>query len=936
MLRSRPALLASRLQRLRSTATALPERVDAVVIGGGSVGAATAFHLQQRGLKTLLLEAHELTAGTTWHTAGMLWRLRPSYVDIELLGHTRDMCKWLERDTEIGCWTENGGLFIADNKERLMEYERLAETGAKYGIESRVLSPAEVRDVHPLLAVDDVYGALYSPGDGTIDPSGVVHGYVKAARKRGATVAEGVRVGAIETEEVAAGGGGTAKRVTAVVTEDGRRIHTTHVVNACGAWAGRVGEMMGIELPLLAMKHAYVVTEALPGMHGGLPNVRDHDLSVYLKAQGECLAIGGYEVNPEFWDDVDPGFSFGLFELDWETFLQNTEGHIKRCPAIERAGMRSTVCGPESFTPDHKPLVGPQPGLRGAWHACGFNSAGMMLAGGAARELASWVADGAPSLDMFGYDPARFHAAACVADAKWVKDTTHEAYAKNYAIVFRDDEQLAGRGARKSALHEQLARRGCVFQARHGHERPGWFVPALAAATGQGGGGGGGASLEPLPYDYYGAYAAEDSAWRLGSGAPADVPAHAEHAYLRELEGELTFGWPASMGLVAEEVRAAREGAAIFDQSYFGKLFVRGADADAAMQWLCGADLEGKRAGSVTYTPLCNARGGVEADLTVTKLADGGMDGGGWYLCTGGATQSHDIEWVRRALEAGGFGGGGVTLSDESDEHALLSIQGPKSHALLAPLVADGAIDDLDAFGFSTCREVTLAGHRLKCLRLTFVGELGFELHVPKASAAAVYEAVRAAGDALEARTGAPVRDAGYRAIDSLSAEKSYRHWHADLGCADTPLEAGIGFTVLPKLKRDDGVAFLGREALVAQRARGVTRKLVTLTIDGEETPPLQGGETIWRDGACVGVVRSAAYGHTLRRNIAIGYCELPADATVAKITNKWLEQGTWAVRDRGTIHSATLHVKAPFDPGNLRVKGEYEDAESAPLAATA
>ena len=483
MLRSRPALIASRLRRLRSTA-ALPERVDAVVIGGGSVGAATAFHLQQRGLQTLLLEAHELTAGTTWHTAGMLWRLRPSYVDIELLGHTRDMCKWLEQDTEIGCWTENGGLFIADNKERLMEYERLAETGAKYGIESRVLSPTEVRDVHPLLAVDDVYGALYSPGDGTIDPSGVVHGYVKAARKRGATVAEGVRVGAIETEEVAAGGGGTAKRVTAVVTEDGRRVHTTHVVNACGAWAGRVGEMMGIELPLLAMKHAYVVTEALPGMHGGLPNVRDHDLSVYLKAQGECLAIGGYEANPEFWDDVDPAFSFGLFELDWETFLQNTEGHIKRCPAIERAGMRSTVCGPESFTPDHKPLVGPQPGLRGAWHACGFNSAGMMLAGGAARELASWVADGAPSLDMFGYDPARFHAAACVADAKWVRDTTHEAYAKNYAIVFRDDEQLAGRGARRSALHAQLARRGCVFQARHGHERPGWFVPALAAATG--------------------------------------------------------------------------------------------------------------------------------------------------------------------------------------------------------------------------------------------------------------------------------------------------------------------------------------------------------------------------------------------------------------------------------------------------------------------
>ncbi len=481
--RLKPARSIGRTSARRLCTARLPERVDAVVIGGGCVGSSVAYHLQQRGLQTLLLEAHALTAGTTWHTAGMLWRLRPSYVDIELNTVTRELAKSLEAETGQASWTENGGLFVACNKERLAEYARMGQTGTYYGIDSSVLSPAEAKEVHPLLNVDDVYGALYSPTDGTLDPTGLVTQYTKAAKALGATVVEGVRVGAVETEAVhSLLAGGEARRVSGVVTADGQRVATTHVVNACGAWAGAVSAMVGAPLPLLAMKHAYVVTGALEGMHGGLPNVRDHDLSVYLKAQGNALAIGGYETNPEFWPDVDPEFSFGLFELDWETFLQacrpgaaatpalqppqlcspsaphlhstalwpatsapppplrtpphtlglpasrdpvscpapplpaqNMTGHIQRCPAIEATGIQSTVCGPESFTPDHKPLVGPQPGVRGFWQArsrpisvpslpssgrsrrvggarvrqaCGFNSMGMMMSGGIGQELA--------------------------------------------------------------------------------------------------------------------------------------------------------------------------------------------------------------------------------------------------------------------------------------------------------------------------------------------------------------------------------------------------------------------------------------------------------------------------------------------------------------------------------------------------------------------
>ncbi|KAL1499137.1 hypothetical protein AB1Y20_013648 [Prymnesium parvum] len=887
----------------------LPSTVDAVVIGGGVVGASVCYHLQQQGLSTLLLEAHSLTAGTTWHSAGMLWRLRPSYVEIELHGYTRQLAIELEASTGRASWTENGGLFIACGRERLAEYSRLAQTGAFYGIEARVLSPAEAKAVHPLLRVDDVYGALHSPSDGTLDPAGLVGAYAKAAAAAGGALAEGVRVQAVETEAVAAADGTVATRVTGVRTACGRRVGAKQVVNACGAWAKAVSAMVGAELPLLAMKHAYVVTEAIEGMHGGLPNVRDHDLSIYLKAQGNALALGGYESNPEFWHTPDPSFSFGLFDLDWTTFLQNTEGHLRRCPPIEFAGVQSTVCGPESFTPDHKPLVGPQPGVRGFWQCCGFNSMGMMLSGGIGRELAAWMAEGAPSLDLFAYDPARFHAAT-VADARWVKERTHESYAKTYAIVFPSDEPLAGRGARSSALYDALAARGCVFQSRHGYERPGWFD--LSATD-----------VRPKPYDYYGAYAEEGSGWRLADGH-ADVPAHGTHAYHSLIDGELTFDWPASFEVVRQEALAARRGVALFDQSYFGKLELHGRRADEAMQWVCANDMEGKAEGAVTYTPLCNSRGGVEADVTATRLG-----ANRWYVVTGGGTFSHDVRWLHAALEAGGFGAADVSLDDVSDAYTLLSVQGPKSHELLAPLVGGGAIDDLRAFDFSTARHVSFAGiGGVRCLRLTFVGELGFELHVPSARAAEAYAALRQSAHDLERRTGLPCRDAGYLAIDSLSAEKSYRHWHADLGPADTPLEAGIGFTVLPKLKRADAPPFLGGAALHAQRLAGLQRRLVTLVLDlpggrGGAAPPLHGGEVLLREGRPVGIVRSTAYGHTLNASVVTGYVRCPDG--VSKITPAWLREGRWAVSSKcNTVLPATLHLKPPFDPEGKRMRGEY------------
>jgi sarcosine dehydrogenase len=374
---------------------------------------------------------------------------------------------------------------------------------------------------------------------------------------------------------------------------------------------------------------------------------------------------------------------------------------------------------------------------------------------------------------------------------------------------------------------------------------------------------------------------------------------------------------------------------AIFDQSYFGNLHVGGGDAFAAVQWLCGADMKGRTAGDVVYTTLCNSQGGVEADLTVTTLSDGR-----YYFCAGGNTMTKDIEWMQRAFEHCPTELKDVTLTDDSKDWTILSVQGPHSRSLLSPLITSGHTLTDDSIPFSTCLEgVSIAGVAgIRILRLTFVGELGFELHVPHSQAAEVYEAVRTAGERHESEHGVPVRDAGYHAIDTLSAEKNYRHWHADLCNRDSPMEAGVGFTVLPKLK--NGIPFMGSDALQKKREAGLQRKLICLVADSPDVL-CHGFETIWRadqPDRPIGYVRSTAYGHSIGRTIVYGYVDCPAD--MEKITNKWLSSGEWSIGAVGERHAATFHLKAPFDPTGRRVQGEYDSkpsgAQSSPMGLSA
>ncbi|XP_013765326.1 sarcosine dehydrogenase, mitochondrial [Pundamilia nyererei] len=857
----------------------LPRSADAVVIGGGSLGCQTIYHLAKMGMtNVVLLERDRLTAGTTWHTAGLLWQLRPSDVEVELLAHTRNVIsKDLEEETGLHTgWIQNGGLFIASNKQRLDEYKRLMSLGKVYGIESHVLSPAETKDLYPLMNVDDLYGTLYVPKDGTMDPAGTCTTLTRAATARGATVIENCPVTGIQVRTDDIG----VKRVKAVETQHGT-IETPCVVNCAGVWATKLGEMAGVKVPLIAMHHAYVVTERIEGIQN-MPNVRDHDASVYLRLQGDALSVGGYERNPIFWDEVSDKFAFSLFDLDWDVFMQHIEGAVNRVPALEQTGIKSTVCGPESFTADHKPLMGETPEVRGFFLGCGFNSAGMMLGGGCGRELAHWIIHGRPEKDMYGYDIRRFHN-SLTDNKRWIRERSHESYAKNYSLVFPFDEPLASRNMRKDPFHQVLTEQGCMFQERHGWERPGWFNKEGPAPV--------------KDYDYYGAY---------------DVKRNEKYKYDELLGQEYTFDFPPHHDVIKNECLSCRHSVAVFDMSYFGKFYLTGPDAKKAADWLFTADVN-KKPGTTVYTCMLNKRGGSEADLTVSRLEPGVANlplapessGDAYYLAIGGGVAEHNWNHIKTVLQDQGFR---CQLTDHSEDMGMISIQGPKSREVLQE-VLDTDLSN-EAFPFSSHKVVIAAGHQVRAMRLSFVGELGWELHIPKESCLPVYRAVMAAG----AKHG--IINSGYRAIDSLSIEKGYRHWHADLRPDDTPLEAGLAFTC--KLK--SSVPFQGRDMLEKQKKEGLKRRIVCFTTD--EKVPMFGLEAIYRNGVPVGHLRRADYGFYIDKTIGYGYIRNPDGGVVSA---NFIKSGEFTLERMGVVYKAKAHLKSPFDPENKRVKGIYD-----------
>ncbi|KAF5294011.1 hypothetical protein FQA39_LY13565 [Lamprigera yunnana] len=857
-----------------STEINLPAQADVVIIGGGSVGCNTLYQLSKKGIKGVLLERNKITSGTTWHTGGLVWRLRPNDVDIELLTSSTNQLLKLEEETGLNPgYIKNGGLFIARTEERLKEYKRLHTIGHYFGIESHVITSTEAARIHPLLNSKNFKMALYSPSDGCLDPSMLCAALAKGASKNGGKIIEHCLVTNILTDSSTG-----YKKVIGVETPNGT-INTKCVLNAAGAWSRNISQMVGLDIPLVAMKHSYVITESIPGAKG-TPNIRDHDGSIYYRTQGDALYIGGYETNPEIIKEVEKDFAFGLYELNYNIFGVHLENANGLTPILNKVGIKTNICGPESFTPDHKPILGEDPRVGGLYYACGLNSAGMMFGPGIAEQMAYWIINGRPKLPMYDYDIRRF-TPNMRTDRAWSTESSHEAYAKNYSIVFPNDQPLAGRNFKIDMFHEVFVARGAVMQRAQGWERPGFFIKDRTAPV--------------RVYDWYGCY---------------DHVDNPDKRYEKQLEGDYTFNFSKHHNLVREEAISARTNAALFNLSYFCKMYLTGADAQKAAEWLFTANTD-REPEKIIYSCALNKAGGTEADLTIVGLSQGLgtlvgpiLKGRGYYIVAGGASGYHTVCHLKKEIQRKEFK---AVITDVTDKLGVLSIQGPKSREILQAITESPITDEKLPHGMSDIIDIN--GHICRVLRVSFIGELGYELHIPYESCIPVYNKIEEAGRSFD------MTFAGYRAMYSLSCEKGYHLWNADLRSNDNPIEAN-----LRKICRKEGT-YLGKDRVDKLKLEGVHKLRAFFTLNSKI--PLWGNETIWRDDQIVGFLRRGDYGHYLKSSIGIGYVRHPEGALV---TPEFLSSGQYEIEVMGKRYPATSYLESPFDPTSQRIYGHYEN----------
>jgi 4-methylaminobutanoate oxidase (formaldehyde-forming) len=810
----------------------IPDQARVVVIGGGIVGCSVAYHLAKFGCKdVVLLEKHRLTSGSTWHAAGAVGQLRANANITRLLGHSVALYHELEAETgQATGWTMNGSLRLACNRDRIVEYERAATTARSFGLAMEILAPAEAKAMIPAMNVDDVLAAAWLPSDGVANPSDLTMGLAKGAHRRGATLVEGVRVTGFR---LARG------RIEAVLTAEGA-IRCESAVICAGIWSREIAKLAGANVPIQPSHHQYIVTEPLPDLPRGCPAVRDPDHLTYFKEEVGGLAAGGYETNPIPYrvTPIPEDHEFKLMPENVEQFEVLMRPAVKRFPALERAGIKRWFNGIESFTEDGMFILGETPEVGGLFVGCGFNSFGIAAAGGAGKALAEWVLAGEQPFDLWAADIRRF--GAYHRSDSQVCQRALEGQGHHYLMGWPYEEPSAGRPFRRSPLYDRLMAKGCCFGTKAGWERPNWFAPE---------------GVEPR-----------------------DV-----HSFGRQ-------NW---FPHVAAEHRATREAVALFDQSFFAKFSVVGADAEAVLQRICAGDV-GRAPGRITYTQMLNAAGGIECDLSVSRLSETE-----YYIVTGTGFATHDFAHIRRHVPEDAR----VALADVTSAFGCLALMGPRSREVLAA-VAEGDLSNA-AFPFGACREIAVAGAPVRALRITFVGELGWELHIPTEYVAHVYDALVSAGAPFG------LRDAGYRAIDSLRLEKGYRVWAGDIGPDFTPFEAGLGFAVA----LDKNADFIGREALLARRGKPLDKRLATFTVDDPETV-LLGRETIYRNGERVGWIATAGHGHTVAKDIGLGYVR-----NEAGVSEDWLLAGRYELEVRTRRVPAAIHLKPLYDPSGARIR---------------
>ncbi|HEY4851351.1 MAG TPA: FAD-dependent oxidoreductase, partial [Streptosporangiaceae bacterium] len=765
--------------------------------------------------------------------AGIIGQLRSHSSLTRLMLDSSRLYASLESLTGQGTgWNQSGALWVAASQDRMVQLRRTVDVAKAQGVEAHIISAAEAAEAWPLMYSGDVVGAVWLPNDAKANPADITQALAKGARAAGVRILERTRVTGFTLDR---------GRVTTVRTARGN-IECEYVVNCGGQWAKALGNQVGVTIPLQPAEHFYIVTEAVDGLDRTTPTLRDPDSFTYFKEEVRGLLMGGFEPDAKPWlasDEIPEPFEFQLLPEDWDQFSILMRGAIHRVPVMEKAGVKKFYNGPESFTPDHNFILGQAPELQNYFVAAGFNSSGIAFGGGAGAALARWIVAGEPDLDLSPVDIRRF--APFQGNKRWLRSRVQEIVGLHFAMAWPNREPESSRGVRRSPVHHLLEARRASFGTKLGWERANWFAPP---------------GVKPVT----------------------------EYGWGRQ-------NW---FGFSAAEHQATREQVALFDQSSFAKIAIRGPDAEAALQWLCAGDVAGP-AGRTVYTGLLNDRGGYEADVTVTRIA-----WNEYLLVTGSGQAVHDLDLLRRAVP----GGLRAEFFDVTSASAVLSVMGPRSRELLAGLSAD----DLSAraFPFGSSREIDLAGLTVRATRLTFVGELGWELHVPSEAAVAAFERLTDPGGSV-----VPVL-AGYYAIDSLRMEKGYRVWGRELTPDTTPVEAGLAFTC----KLDSGIDFRGHDAVRRHRADGVTRRLTSFVVADPEAYAW-GNELLLRNSEPAGFISSAAFGHTLGRTVLLGYVERRDGR---KVDRAWLSSGRYQVAIGGELYDAAMTLRAPYDPERSRV----------------
>ena len=805
----------------------LPSRAQVVIVGGGIVGCSIAYHLGRSGFSdVVLLERRQLTSGTTWHAAGLIGQLRATMNMTKLARYTRELYEGLEAETGQATGYRGSGSFsIATTAGRLEELKRSASMAKVFDLPVHVLSREGIAEAYPLIETNDVLGGIQIPSDGYGNPVDITQALARGAKNSDVSIFEDVAV-----DELVRDG----RRITGVRTQHGD-ISADVVVVASGMWTRELAATVGVNVPLQACEHYYVLFESVDGLDPELPVLRDYDACTYFKYDAGNLLVGAFEPMARPWaiDGIPEDFCFdeiaGSFE-HMEPFLASA---VQRFPALEQAGIRKFFCGPESFTPDVRYHIGRAPEMDNCYVAAGLNSIGIQSAGGIGKVLSEWIRDGEPPVDLWEVDVRRN--LPFQRNRRYLAERASESLGLLYATHWPFRQYETARGVRRSALHDRLVAAGACHGEAFGWERPNWYAPA---------------GIEPR-YDY--SYGRQN--WF-------------EHA--------------------AREHRAAREQVALFDQSSFAKFRVEGHDTVAVLNRICANDID-VAIGRVVYTQWLNERGGIEADLTITRIAPECF-----LVVTAAETEVRDFDWLKRHIPSDAH----CIVTNVTSALAVISVMGPNARRLLQSLTPDDLSND--RFPFAHSREIELGYAFVRATRITYVGELGWELYIPTEFVLGVYDVLVEAGQSFG------LVHAGYHALDSLRIEKGYRHWGHDITDEDTPIEAGLGFAV--RMKKPGG--FIGREALSRQREAGVTRRLVQFRLL-DPAPILHHNEPIWRDRSIVGYVTSAAYGHTLGASIGLGYVADPAGGIPAD---------GFEIEVAGTRWAAKASLPPMYDPERHKI----------------